>query len=120
MEHFNKCGFIRNKKKIKIKQSTDFQDWKMQEFNEVWNSFPQKQHSSDHRIIEVGKTSGDLYSKLMFNTCLKTLKVEHMTAYLPVRILAVFKTQLQKYVLRGTGLQLKASSAAADLHQEQQ
>lgn len=45
---------------------------------------------------------------------LKMLKVEHMTAYLPVKILAVFKTQLQKFILRKAGLQLKDGSAAAD------
>lgn len=70
--------------------------------------------------MEVGKTSGDLYSKLMLNTCLKILKEEHMKAYLPVKILTIFKAQLQKFILRGAGLQLQACSAAADGHQEQQ
>lgn len=47
------------------------------------------------------------------------LKAEHMTACLPVKILALSKTHLQKYILRGAGLQLKAGSAARHQEQEQ-
>lgn len=81
--------------------------------------FQQKQHSSDHRIMEVGKTSGDIYSKLILNTCLKKYwKQSTWHHTFTVKILALLKTQLQKYILRGAGLQLKACSAAQHQGQE--